>query len=981
MKKSLLSYSLQAFLAFGIVYSTPVLANSGAEQNVSNVVAKEQKGFTLIKSSVTKSPMDKAIYQGIRLDNGMEVLLISDEKANKSLMSVGIPIGSMDNPIQQQGLAHYLEHMILMGSKAFPETNSLDGFLTKNGGYNNAYTSSDRTVYYLEVNNNAFDEAVARLSDAFAQPLLSETNAKKEVNAVNAEMVRAKSSDGFLMHDVALATANPNHPITTFAVGNNVTLSDKEGSKLQDELLKFYQKYYSSNLMKAVLYSNQPIEKLAKLAQETLGKVENKNISVPVMDMPLFRPEDKSIIIDYKPVKPNKMLILSFDMPKDTDQFKHKTGEYLSYVFSNNSEGTLSDYLIKEGLSDSGIEAESDSDVSRNRGEFSFYINLTDKGLAQKEKIISLVFQQIEKIKQEGIQQSYFGELKESLSQEFQHLQTVKSGRYVAGLVTKMMYYPLENVIDSGFIVESMDKKAVEAKLADMTVDNVRIILVDDKAKTDKKTKYFEAPYAVHKISDEQKKQWLDFSKNPELKVPALNPYFTTDFSLNKVDKDRKKPLLIEKEKGTEVFAMGSQYFADEPKAMVDIHFSVLPRNYELKSYISASLLAYMHELDQTKIDFQSSVAGIGVDIDANNNSLTIDLAGYTQNLSKLLKDKLDSFTKFELKADVLAQAKQRFLEALDKKEKENALNQANAVMEDFLSYPYFSPDKKRKMVEEVQLADIEKSRQRLLNEATGLSVFSLGNFSDEQVKGIISDVSNYVKYNNSEIDHGKYFDISQSHRKLNYIKPITHQDNALSVAYFPNNGDEIDTLSQAYLLQDIISRWYFDDLRTDKQLGYVVYATTARVGKTAGLKFLVQSPTASNKTVMEHNERFFKETLAKLKAMSAEDFEKYRSSLIEILEHKPEALSQEFSNFSRDFSRGNDKFDRKEKLIERLKQLKLQDIIDFYQYTVIDQKGLAFASQTIGVNEKINQPADLKGFEKVESIEELQKQFERKSF
>lgn len=131
----------------------------------------------------------------------------------------------------------------------------------------------------------------------------------------------------------------------------------------------------------------------------------------------------------------------------------------------------------------------------------------------------------------------------------------------------------------------------------------------------------------------------------------------------------------------------------------------------------------------------------------------------------------------------------------------------------------------------------------------------------------------------------------------------------------------------------------------------------------------------------MVHNERFFKETLAKLKAMSAEDFEKYRSSLIEILEHKPEALSQEFSNFSRDFSRGNDKFDRKEKLIERLKQLKLQDIIDFYQYTVIDQKGLAFASQTIGVNEKINQPADLKGFEKVESIEELQKQFERKSF
>ncbi|MDE3947483.1 insulinase family protein, partial [Glaesserella parasuis] len=275
MKKSLLSYSLSLILGLGAVASLPVFANSATQPTVITNT-QQQLGFELIKTTINKSPTDKAIYQGIRLANGMEVLLISDDKANKSLMSVGLPVGSMDDPVKQQGLAHYLEHMILMGSKAFPETNSLDGFLTKNGGYNNAFTASDRTVYYLEVNNNAFDEAVARLADAFAQPLLSEANAKKEVNAVNAEMVRAKSNDGFLMQDVNLATANPNHPITKFAVGNNVTLSDKAESKLQDELVKFYQQYYSANLMKAVLYANQPIEKLAKLAEQTLGKVENK---------------------------------------------------------------------------------------------------------------------------------------------------------------------------------------------------------------------------------------------------------------------------------------------------------------------------------------------------------------------------------------------------------------------------------------------------------------------------------------------------------------------------------------------------------------------------------------------------------------------------------------------------------------------------------------------------------------------------------
>ena len=62
-------------------------------------------------------------------------------------------------------------------------------------------------------------------------------------------------------------------------------------------------------------------------------------------------------------------------------------------------------------------------------------------------------------------------------------------------------------------------------------------LLVSDDVETDKKSPYFEAGFSIEKISDEQKKAWLDFSKNPEIKLPELNPYFTTDFSLIKEDK------------------------------------------------------------------------------------------------------------------------------------------------------------------------------------------------------------------------------------------------------------------------------------------------------------------------------------------------------------------------------------------------------------------------------------------------------------
>ncbi|MBV6530438.1 insulinase family protein, partial [Ursidibacter maritimus] len=647
----------------------------------------------------------------------------------------------------------------------------------------------------------------------------------------------------------------------------------------------------------------------------------------------------------------------------------------------NNSDGTLSDYLVKQGLSDSGIQATASDDVSRNRGDFTFYIQLTEKGLAEKDKIISMVFQQIEKIKQSGIQESYFNELKESLNQEFQHLQVEKSGDYVAQLVSQMLNYPLEHIIDQPYLIETMDKKAIQAKLAEMHIDNARIMLIDDKAPTDKKTKYFEAPYAVAKFSVEQKQQWLNFADNPEIKLPALNPYFATDFSLNKVDNSRTKPQLIDKQAGTEIYAMPSHYFPNEPKVALLLGLKISPEVVDLKQEVSAVLLGYMADLARTKLAFQASVAGMSLSPVLGENGLAIRVEGYTQNMAKFLQDSISNFKQFELSEHFLSQAKQRYLEALDRLDKDNAARQANMALGNFANYPYAENSKKREMIAQVTLSDIALIREKLLTQATSLRLLSVGNLSDEQVKNIALETEKLLKNNNKTLDFGRYLDINQSQRKINYIKHIPHQDNAFAIAFFPTNYPELEGISRASLLKSIISRWYFDDLRTDKQLGYVVYATTTAVGKTSGLQFLVQSPTASAQTIMQHNERFFTETFTKLKEMPQAEFEKYRNSLIELLQHKPESLGQEFGEYLTDFARGNNKFDRKTQIIEQIKQLTQQDIISFYQKAVIEQSGLVFASQAIGVNDKINQPANLKGFEKIDSIEKLQQEFEIKAY
>lgn len=975
MKKSLLYYTVSAIIATTSLQLQAVTSDQKIAKNPSTISQKQQtQGFKVIAESINKSPADKAIYQGIQLDNGMTVLLISDPKANKSLMSAALPFGSMDDPKSQQGLAHYLEHMILMGSKKYPETNGLDKFLNKNGGRNNASTASNRTAFYLEVNNNAFDEAVARLADILAEPTLVEENAKKELNAVNAEMVRAKSNDGHLLNSVNLATANPEHPMTKFAVGNKETLKDKPNSKLQTELEKFYQDHYSANLVKAVLYSNQSIEQLAKLATQTLGTMKNKNLQKPSVNVPLYRAEDKGITIHYKPVQPTKLLAINFDYPNDEKQFKHKTNTYLAYVLNNNTDGTLSDYLIKNGLSDSGIQANADPNYSRNRGDFTIYVALTDKGLAEKDKVISLIFQQIEAVKKSGIQESYFKEMKQSLAQSFEHLQIEKTMGFVEGLTDTMLEYPLENVIDAGFETTTMDKKAIEQKLAGMTLDNARILLVTPNEKTDKKTPYMNAGYSVEKFSEAQKSKWLDFSHNPELKLPELNPYFATDFSLNNKDNSILKPQKIEDDAGSVIYSMPSHYFPKEPKANISLGFSVTPKNDDLKPQITATLLSYMNELSQTKLAFQSSVAGMGMDFSYYENGIGIALSGYTQNLEKLLRNGLTQMSQFELKESDLAQAKQRVIEALDRLEKDGSLKQAARPFANLTSYPYYSVEKQRKMVTEVTMQDIEQLRERLLTQATGMKVISVGNLNQEQVKSFAKVAESVVKNAKTETNKPRYVDFSQASQKISYVKKVPNEDNALALVYLVKGNDELTDSVRAALIRDIISRWYFNDLRTDKQLGYVVYANSEKVGKTSGLKFMVQSPNTSPKGIMEHNNRFFKETYAKLQKLTDKEFEQYRNSLLEKLNRKPESLGQEFERYAEDFSIGNLKFDRLQQVVEITKKITKQQVIDFYKQAVIDQSGFVFASQTLGTKSKTGDEAQFKGFKAVTDIEALQK-------
>ena len=80
-----------------------------------------------------------------------------------------------------QGLSHYTEHMLFMGSKSYPDENEFSEFLVKMSGNRNAYTEAEHTNYHLDVHPAGLYGALQRFAGFFTDPLFKVESLQKEV--------------------------------------------------------------------------------------------------------------------------------------------------------------------------------------------------------------------------------------------------------------------------------------------------------------------------------------------------------------------------------------------------------------------------------------------------------------------------------------------------------------------------------------------------------------------------------------------------------------------------------------------------------------------------------------------------------------------------------------------------------------------------------------------------------------------------------
>ena len=109
------------------------------------------------------------------LENKMRCILIHDDEADKSCAALDVHVGCTLDKKPLYGTAHFLEHMLFMGTKKYPSENEYSEFITNNGGYSNAFTSLTDTNYHFECSNEAYGEALDRFAQFFLSPLLGDS--------------------------------------------------------------------------------------------------------------------------------------------------------------------------------------------------------------------------------------------------------------------------------------------------------------------------------------------------------------------------------------------------------------------------------------------------------------------------------------------------------------------------------------------------------------------------------------------------------------------------------------------------------------------------------------------------------------------------------------------------------------------------------------------------------------------------------------
>ncbi|MEL1243587.1 insulinase family protein [Flavobacterium sp. DGU11] len=266
-------------------------------------------------------PFDPAVKTG-KLKNGLTYYIRKNSKPeNKVDLRLVINAGSILEDDDQQGLAHFMEHMCFNGTKRFPK-NALVDYLqsigVKFGQHLNAYTSFDETVYFLPIpsdNPEKLEKGFQIIEDWAFNAVLTPEEIDKERGVVLEEYRIGLGADNRMMKRFMPKMMYKSHYADRLPIGQKEILENFT----YDKITKFYKDWYRPDLMAVIVVGDIDVAAMEKKIQEHFSSYSNPKNERPrkMFEVPNHKETFVAIETDKEATGSDVEIIYKdYEMPK-----------------------------------------------------------------------------------------------------------------------------------------------------------------------------------------------------------------------------------------------------------------------------------------------------------------------------------------------------------------------------------------------------------------------------------------------------------------------------------------------------------------------------------------------------------------------------------------------------------------------------------------------------------------------------------------
>jgi len=877
-----------------------------------NVESSSGSGSDTSVVEVEKRATDDRLYRAVTLKNGLRVLLISDKGAARGAAALDVHVGSFSDPEDLPGLAHFAEHMCFLGTKRYPEEEEFSKFLGSHGGSSNAYTDSEDTVYYFDCAAASLEGALHRFSQFFVSPLFSEGAVSRELNAIDSEHSKNINSDGFRLYQLERDASNPAHPLNKFSTGNKETLETipkSKGVNIRDRLIKFHQENYIANQMTLCVLGKQNLNVLEKWVNEFFVDVPaDTSRQAPALEwwgkVPPYMPQQSACLTRIVPVSEMRRLTLAWPVWIQTPSMRSfllrtKPESIVAHLLGHEGEGSLRSYLIRKGFAN-GVGASISNDVS-DLQMFEVSVDLTEEGLKHSDDVAGAIFGYLSLLRENGVPDYVFDEVEKLSEIGFKFAEKSDPQNYVSSIAADMQLYGPRSYI-SGSRLLNPDRNSVTNYLRELSVENCHMKLVSPtlKDKTDRVGRYYGTAYSRSDLV-RQTAEWgrLRAASFPDLHLPLPNELIPDNFNLIAspvtADADKEKylrapPTLVRKDTAWSVWHKVDRVFG-QPRVYMILNLAVPERHYTPAFAVQSDLFTSCFLDSLSEYLYDARLAGLGFDMSYNPRGLQLVVSGYSDKVDVFAARVLKKVHQYRPDQAAFERFKDLMIRGLNNFKTRQPYAHASFYAGLASESLQFSIDDLKAALKGTSLADLDAFLCGTMSESYGTALVS-GNIDAEGAQALVKLAEDVFRFEplQEEARARRRPVLMPTCAELNgadglliaHMEPNPDDENSAVSFYFQYPTREVQEYMMVELLADTLEQSFYNSLRTQQQLGYIVGAGVRMRGGIRSLTFTVQSAVVDGEELVRVTEQYLQSAVMdELANLSDDEFEAFKTGIV----------------------------------------------------------------------------------------------------